>query len=49
MNIRSWLYTVARLMGDVNAISRGPKAVVKRQVRKAALKATGRLLRRLVK
>ena len=47
MGIRSWLYTAARLMGDANAVSKGPKAVQKRIVRRVAGKLTGRLLGRL--
>lgn len=30
MTFRSFLYTLARLLGDINAVRRGPKAVGKR-------------------
>jgi len=47
MGIRSSLYKVARLMGDVNAVKKGK--VSKRVARRAAGKATGRTLRKLIK
>lgn len=42
MTLRSFLYAFVRLLGDVNAIQRGPKAIGKRAVRKAAGRAYGR-------
>ena len=42
VNIRSLLYSVARLMGDVNAVKKGK--VRKRIGRRAAGKLTGRAL-----
>jgi len=47
MGLRSALYTMARLMGDVNAVKKGK--VGKRVARRAAGKATGRTLRKLIK
>ena len=47
MGFRSMLYTVARLMGDVNAVKKGK--VGKRVARRAAGKATGRTLGKLFK
>jgi hypothetical protein len=48
MNIlRSFLYWLARLIGDLNAISRGPAAVNRRIRRRIAGKLAGRLFRRL--
>lgn len=47
MGLRSALYTIARLMGDVNAVKKGK--VGKRVARRAAGKATGRTLRKLLK
>ncbi len=48
MNIlRSFLYWLARLIGDLNAISRGPAAVNRRIRRRIAGKLGGRLFRRL--
>ena len=47
---RGVLYKVARILGDISAISSGsPKKVAKRGGRRAAGKATGRALRRLFK
>ncbi len=45
-DIRSWLYWLARLLGDVQAIEQGK--VPRRIVRRVAGKVTGRLLRRWV-
>jgi hypothetical protein len=47
--LRGFLYTLARLLGDIQAVQRGPKAVVKRLERRAAGRATGRLLRALLR
>ena len=44
---RGWLYWLARLLGDVQAVSRGPNAGAKRVGRRAAGKATGRWLDKL--
>lgn len=49
MGLRSMFYRLGRIMGDARAVRKGPKAVVKRQVRKAAYRTTGRLLRKLLK
>lgn len=49
MRLRSALYALARLLGDYNAIKRGPKAIVKRQVRKTLLRATSREINRLTR
>lgn len=45
MSFRSFLYLLARLLGDVGAVRRG--TVGKRLARRAAGKATGRLFGRL--
>jgi hypothetical protein len=45
--IRSFLYAMTRILGDVNAIARGPRATVKRIARRGAGKLTGRMLGRL--
>jgi len=47
MGLRSSLYKVAKIMGDVNAVQKGK--VGKRVARRAAGKATGRTLRKLIK
>jgi hypothetical protein len=44
-SVRRVLYVVARILGDINAVRRGPKAMVKRFVRKAVLKEVGKVLR----
>ncbi|NLY50932.1 MAG: hypothetical protein GX062_08035 [Firmicutes bacterium] len=46
---RSVLYGLARLLGDIQAVSKGPKAMAKRAGRRLAGKATGRALGRLFK
>ena len=43
--IRSFLYTLARLLGDVNTVQRG--RVGRRIVRRAAGKGSGRAMRKL--
>lgn len=45
MTLRGMLYALARLLGDLNAISRGPGAMAKRTGRKVAWKSFGRLFR----
>ena len=45
MSIRGLLYTVAKLMGDVNAVKKG--TVGKRVARRTVGKATGRTMRKL--
>ncbi len=47
MSIRSSLYKLARIMGDVNAVKKG--TVGKRVARRTAGKATGRGLGKLFK
>jgi hypothetical protein len=48
MNVlRSFLYWLARLLGDLSAVKRG--RVARRIGRRAAGKATGRLFRKLFK
>ena len=44
---RGWLYWLARLLGDVSAVSKGPGAVGKRLARRVAGKGTGGLLGKL--
>ena len=44
MSFRSFLYTLGKLLGDINAVQRGQ--VGKRVARRVAGKATGRQLRR---
>lgn len=47
MRLRSALYAAARLLGDINAVQRGPKAVARRIRRRIVGRAMGRLLRRI--
>lgn len=45
--LRSFLYALARVLGDVQAVSKGPEATKKRIARRIAGKLTGRLLGRI--
>jgi len=45
MNIRSWLYTIAELMGDYRAIKNG--RIGQRIARRLAGRVTGKLLGRI--
>ncbi len=47
--IRSGLYKAASLLGDVQAVRKGPKAIGQRMIRKAAYRGFGSLLRKLFK
>lgn len=47
--VRSGLYGLARLLGDIQAVSKGPGATAKRVGRRAAGKAVGRALGSLFK
>ncbi|WP_165274978.1 hypothetical protein [Thermotoga sp. Ku-13t] len=46
---RSFFYALARLIGDVQAVRRGPRAVAKRLARRAAWKAAGRAMRKILR
>jgi hypothetical protein len=48
MTLRSSLYKLARLMGDINALHRGPRAVAKRLARKALGRIAGRAINKLI-
>ncbi|WP_188624096.1 hypothetical protein [Caldalkalibacillus thermarum] len=49
-HFRSFLYTLAKFLGDVQAVKSGdPKKMAKRVGRRTAGKATGRMLRKLFK
>jgi hypothetical protein len=45
--MRSFLYRLARLLGDINAVSRGSAAIGRRIGRRIAGKVTGRFLWRI--
>ena len=47
--LRSSLYKAARLLGDVNAVRRGPKAIIKRKARKFGYKKFARIMNKWVK
>jgi len=48
--IRSFLYWLAKFLGDISAISSGsPKKMAKRAGRRAAGKASGKALKKLFK
>ncbi|NMB40943.1 MAG: hypothetical protein GX996_03300 [Firmicutes bacterium] len=47
---RGFLYTIARLLGDFQALSSGnPRKIAKRAARRVTGKATGRAFRRIFK
>lgn len=46
---RGFLYGLAKLLGDISAASKGPKATGKRIARRVTGKATGRALGKLFK
>lgn len=48
MNVTNTLYKLARASADARAISRGPGAVGKRILRKAAGRAYGRAMRKIL-
>jgi hypothetical protein len=48
MSLRSSLYQLARFLGDINAIKRGPSALGRRLVRKEMYRGAGRFIARLV-
>jgi hypothetical protein len=48
VTLRSALYRLARLLGDLNALHRGPRAVAKRIVRRALGRAAGKAINEVV-
>jgi len=48
-HLRRDLYVGARVLGDVNAIERGPTAIVKRVERRWLWRLFGRLMRSVVR
>jgi len=48
LRLRSALYRAARLLGDLQAVRRGPRALVKRAARKALWRLAGRAINKLV-
>ena len=49
MTLRSFLYWAARLIGDFDAVRKGPKALVKRLVRKQVHKRVGSKINEVTK
>lgn len=47
MSLRSFLYMLARIMGDVRAVRRGPRAIGTRIVRRALFRTLGREINRI--
>lgn len=47
--LRSLLYRSARVLGDVQAVSKGPAAIVKRVERRAFGQLASTIIRKLVK
>jgi hypothetical protein len=45
--IRGWLYWMARFLGDVNAVQRGPHAIEQRVERRLVGRLAGRFLGKL--
>lgn len=46
MSFRSFLYTLAKVIGDFNAVRRGPKAIERRVKRRIVGKLIGRHIMR---
>jgi hypothetical protein len=46
-SLRSLLYFFARLLGDINAIRRGPTAVLKRVGRRVAGREAGKVINKV--
>lgn len=47
MKLKSLLYKLLRWHNDLNAIQRGPKAIGKRMIRKAAWRKFANIVRRI--
>jgi hypothetical protein len=48
VTLRSTLYRLARLLGDLNALHHGPRAVAKRIVRRALGRTAEKAIKRLI-
>jgi hypothetical protein len=48
-SLRSFLYWLVRLLGDLQAVRRGPRAMGKRWLRKGAWRKTGKWINKLLK
>lgn len=48
-SLRTLLYALARLLGDVQAVRKGPRAIGKRLARKALGRAAGRAIGALIR
>lgn len=48
-SVTSQLYRVARISNNLRAVSRGPGALAKREVRRKAYRASGSFTRRILK
>lgn len=46
---RGFFYQLARLLGDVNAVTKGPEAIAKRHGRKMLYKTFGKEVNKLLK
>jgi hypothetical protein len=42
--LRTWLYTLARFLGGIQAVRRGPEGIMKRPARREAGRLTSRVL-----
>ena len=45
--MRSLLYLLARLLGDFNAIKRGPRSIATRLIRKTAFRSIAPIINRI--
>ena len=48
-SFRSFLYRLARLMGDVRAVQKGPVAITKRMERRVLGRMASRVIRKIVR
>ena len=49
MSLRTFLYKFARLLGDISAVQKGPKAIIKRIERRATGRVASKVLRKITK
>lgn len=49
MSFTSFMYAMLRFNRDMNAIKRGPRAMAKRQARKAGYKAASKIINRVTR
>ena len=47
--MRNLLYFIARLLGDYNALRRGPEAIIKRAVRKSLYRTLFKWINKIIR